>query len=882
MQLIFKCIVRAASLLTLAFVFSGLWSCSTQKDSFVNRAYHSINAKYNGFWNARESFYQGVKNLEELHTDNYEQVLSIFRYGTEQDAASIRGNMDVTYEKASLVIRRHSMNIRGTEHNKWIDESYFLIARSHFFKRDYTLGILTFEHIIRMYDTKRAYDSKVWIAKSYNQLERYEQALRMFDVLERNHRDGLLRDETTALFRKAYADYYFRQGNFRQAASQLEKGLPYMQSRSDRVRMTFIQAQLYHHAGDYALAQQNFERVLGMRPDRNMAFQARIGMAMAYDPSVGGLAFIRSELRKMLDEDRNRLYRDQIYYALGQLALRDNDESLAVRMYNQSIEASVDNNMQKGLSFLRLGEIYFAHPDYLQASIFYDSATTFLPRSYDDFEIVSKRQLVLSTLTQLNQVIAREDSLQHLASLPEDQQKAAVDAIIADLREQERIREQEERERMQTMRDAGQMARHTRGMGDQDRSWYFYNTNAMANGEMEFFSRFGDRPLEDLWRISNKQMIAGGFGMDFMDVEGMESQEDTLELDEFDPQTYLRNIPNTEEQMQASRERKMRAQYNISIIFRDQLNDMDNAANSFAAVVRDYPGMELELPAYYHLYFLHRERNDLAAAELVKNDLLRLYPESEYAMIIGDPNYADRVRSRQRMVERLYEESYHAFLSGRHDIISRNRKALDTLEASRELRARFDYLLAISKGKNDDKAVFFAALQDVVDSHGGTQVHEPASLLLASLEMTGMGPGPGVAGMEGKTTRVNREPIDSPFSFSPDAVHFFILLVNTSHMDHREVNGAITAFNEVRETDGLSVSSIQYADDKQLITVTNFRNMEAGMEYFLEFTSWDDFPAGPEGGLQPFVISVDNYPGFYQDKELEEYRRFFDYYYLHL
>ncbi len=862
-------------------------SCSTQKDSFVNRAYHTINAKYNGFFNARESYRDGVGQLAELHNDNYEQILSIFRYGTEQDAGSVSSNMDVAYEKASLVIRRHSMNIRGKEHNRYIDESYFLIGRSHFFKRDYTLAILTFEYIIRQYDTHRSHDAKVWIAKSYNEQERYEQALRMFNMLEQHYRNGILTDETTALFRKAYADYYIRQGKYPEAARQLQMGIPYEKSRSERVRLTFIQAQLYHHSEKFAEAQQAFEKVLSMRPDRNMAFQASIGMAMAYDPSVGGSGFIRDELMDMLSAERNREYRDQIYYALAQLALRQGDEKEAISMLRKSAEVSQTNDMQKGLSFLRLGEIFFEHPDYKTANQYYDSAATFLPHSYDDYELVRRRQQMLSNLTQLSRVIAHEDSLQTLAALPAAEQEAIVEAIIEDLREQQRLREEAERQRQAAMRDAAQRARQTRGMSDHDRGWYFYNTTAMDNGKNEFFGRFGERPLEDLWRISNKQMIAGDFGMDMPGFEDMEHEEDTLVFDEFDKEKYLRNIPNTEEQLLVSKNRQVEAYFNKGMLFKDQLNDPANAIRCFETLVEYFPKTDRELPAYYHLYFMLREQGDAAAAERVKNSLVQLYPDSEYARIIGDPGYADRIRERQTLADNLYRESYNAFFAGRYDVIGRNMEALDTLEVSRELKARFAYLHAIATAKTERHAIFVSELQRVVDEFHDTPVHQPASTLLASLDagdsMIASSGSDEVRPPSESNVQRERAPISSPFTFSPDAAHFFVLIVNDNHHDPRDLNNIVNNFNkEVYADTELAVSNIYFEGSKHLVTVTNFKGKETGMQYYRTIMQSENLSElDPDGNtIEYYVISVDNYPLFYQEKELDAYRHFFEHYYL--
>ncbi len=879
-----KIFLRILPLLGPVFFLLLFQGCSTQKDSFVNRTFHQINAKYNGYFNAKEIFNESMKTLSDAHTDNYEHVLSVFRYGTEQDAASISSNMDVIYEKASLVIRRHSMDIRGEEHNKWIDESYYLIGRSHFFNRDFTLAILTFEYIIRQYDTRRSHDAKVWIAKSYHEQERNEQALRLLETLERRYNDGLLKDETVVMFRKAYADHFIRQERFEQAARQLEAGLPYVAGRHEKARLTFIQAQLYHHAGHFARAQETYERVLDMRAGREMRFQARIGMAQAYDPAVGGSGFIRDELMDMMADSRYDEFQDQIYYALAQLYMRQGDKDRAIENYLASTEVSRDNDMQKGLSFLRLGEIYFDHPDYGKANLYYDSASTFLPHSYDEIDKVRERQQVLSGLAQLSEVIAREDSLQHLASLSDDKQQAIVADIIEELQEQERQRQEAERQRQQEMREAGRMARQGQRMGrGLDGGWYFYNTTAMANGEMEFFSNYGERPLEDLWRISNRQMAGADFN-GFDDMAGFDDllaeEEDTSELDEYDPETYLRNIPNSEEELSASIERQVQAYFNKAMLFRERLNDLGNAIQSFTELVNNFDGSGKELQAYYYLYHMHRETGNHAAAEQIKNTLLENYPDSEYAMIIGDPHYAENVRQRQNLANKLYEQSYRAFFAGRYDLISQNRAALDTLEVSHELEAKFAYLHAMALGQNDDKELFMIELQHVVDNYEDTPVHQPASVLLASLHEAEE---QRLAAAPEETSRRERDPIDTPYNYSPDAVHFFVLIVQTDHHDPATVNNAITQFNDDHfEEENLSVNNIYFEEGKQLLTITNFEHMESGMEYYQQWQQHQELETVRSAHIEPFVISVDNYPMFYQDKEVEEYRTFFDYYYLEI
>ncbi len=877
--------VRRSWILGLSLIVATLLQsgCSTQKNSFVNRTYHQLNAKYNGYFNARESFSEGVRRLAGVHTDNFEEVLSVFSYGTAQDAVSVSAYMDVAYEKASLVIRRHSMNIRGEEYNQWIDESFFLIGRSHFFKRDFNLAILTFEYIIRSYDTPRSFEAKVWIAKCYHEQERYEQAQRMLEMAMEDHQDGLMTNEGSALLLKTYADHHLRQENHGRAAEYLDKAIPYIDSKSDRVRMTFILAQLYHRAGNFSLAQQTFGRVLDLKPGFDMAFQARIGMAVAFDPAVGGGGNIRSQLMQMLDNSRNDPFRDQIYYALAQLSVRQGDEAGAIEMYQRAASFEGGNDMQKGLAFLRLGEIYFGHPDYLEASMYYDSAQTYLPRSYSDYQMVQSRQSVLSGLARQAAIIAREDSLQRLARMPGDQQRAVAQSIIDAIRDEERLALEQETETARAMQDAARLARQAGRIDTQDRGWYFYNANAIEQGKNEFFGRFGERPLADMWRLSAKQdAMAGGFGMD----EFMEEREEAMDevADRYDIDAYLRNIPNSQEALRASEERMANAHYQMAMIFRDHLGDPFQALERLEFIVNDFPGSPREPYAYYYLVLMNRQMGRFQEAAAMLERLLRAHPDSEFSRILGDPMYAERIRERESLGQRMYQESYMAFSSGRYDVVERHMQALDTMQVDRDLRARFNYLYALSRSRVGDSEAFAGALRNVVNDYEGSPVHQPAAILLASLEsapresLAANGDADAAATHPDSTREGN--PPETVFQYGADQRHFVVVLVNSSLVNPTTLVGVLEAFHsEEYETSDLSVSNVYFEENRQLITVASFQDKDAATAYFGALPN-EVTPESLEGVLHFFIISVDNYPLFFQNQLVEEYVLFHDFYYL--
>jgi tetratricopeptide (TPR) repeat protein len=863
--------------LILILFFAG---CSTQKNTLLNRNYHSITTKYNGYFNARESYREGLTRLSNMHEDNYENVLSIFKYGSEQQMGTISANMDVAYQKASTAIRRHSMNIRGVEYNRWIDDSYYLIARSHYFRRDFNLAVLTFEYIIRQYESPLKYKSMIWVAKSYIQTGQYNNALQALERASRNKEEGLLDNEAVLLYHMVYADYFLQQQNYLDASPHLEQAANLSGNRNQRTRLTFILAQSYHMEQNYAAAQQAYGRVLKMNPGFEMAFQARINMAMAFDTGSGDARFILSELEGMLRDNKNREFRDQIYYALAQFSMRQSNTDKAIEYYNLALENHRGNNSQKGLSFLRLGEIYFDKQEYRQAARLYDSTMVYLSREYPEFENAGNRNVVLRELAVHLRVIEREDSLQRLAGLSAADRNAILDQIIEDIQEQEKIERELEQERARMRQD---MARHGRSRtqmdGTSEGGWYFYNPSAMSFGRNEFYAKWGERELEDLWRISNKRIMAFGDTGDFeMDGEEMPAGGRVTRA------SLLENVPTTPEKMQASNAKLARAYYNKGIIFKDRLVDTESALNSFETLISRFPQSEHKLYSAYFLHTLYTAASNTNRAQIYKNMIIQDFPDTDFAKILSDPNYAENVRMRQDRVKNIYKQAYEAYLSGNYETAGVYAHQADTLEQTLEQSAQFSYLKALIIGKTSDTYDFVESLTYVKENFEGTKVHEPAANLLAYLGSSGLGTeGESAQRRERRSTGDTEtdEIVDfmekSPFVYRPGSVHFYVLVVNTRNLQIRQLRADINDFNRDRYSDeNLNLSTLFFDERRQLVTITNFPDSEKAIAYgqmLTEFLTQKEHDTEHYNG---FIISVDNYPVFYQERKLEEYLQFYN------
>ncbi len=871
-------------LLIGTFITLGV-SCSTKKNTIVNRNFHSITTKYNGFFNARESYNAGVKKLEQLHEDNFEDVLSIFRYGSKQQASSVAGDMETAYQKASTAIRRHSMNIKGVEYNRWIDDSYFLIAGSHYFKGDYNLAILTFQYIIRQYESPLKYLSMIWIAKAQVRAGDYFNAQQTLERLSRDLGNGNFTTEARLFYNMVYADLFLQQKNYRQAAPYLTKAAELAPNKKLRTRLIYILAQSYQQDQNFRMAQQTYARVLKLRPDYQMAFQTRINMAMAFDPATGDSNFILSELQGMLRNNHNKEFRDQIYYALGQFSMRQNNESKAIEYYTTGLENFKGNKSQRGILFLRMAEISLNNKQYLNAADQLDSTMLYLSREYPAYTQASNQHSILKDLALNMRRIQREDSLQRLALMPPEQRNAVLDQIIEKIEEEERLEKQREQERtlmrQQMMRSGRNQAMGAGGEG----GWYFYNPSAISFGRNEFYAKWGERELQDLWRISNKRIISFGETATSGQEQSMSENSDG----KVSRASLIQNIPTTPEKMEESKEKVALSHYNIGVIFKDRFNDPSSAISSFETLINNHPSHHNRLLGAYFLYLLHQQSNNIPRADIYKNLIIREFPETDFALILSDPSYRQKIAERENRFQSIYSSAYLAFSSGDYNKASNliNQGLTDTTDLNRNLAARFKFLKALIFARTNQNEALINQLTLIRDNYKETEVHQPAMNLLAFLGTSGMLTASNIASVNGQqqlngaaARPVTLPPGAAVFSNKPNSVHFYVFVVNTRNVQLRVIRNEINTFNRDAFADNsLNMSTLFFDQNRQLLTITNFPDAAKAMDYGARLNALlldKDFDPS---AYESFAISVDNYPVFYQERKLDDYLEFFRFWY---
>lgn len=871
----------------IALLIVAAVACSTKKNTFIRRAYHNLSAHYNTYWNGNESLKDGVADLSKNVRDNYTRILTVANYGTDAEATKLNAPMDRAIAKASIVIQRHSMFFNKKERVKWIDDSYMLIGKAYFYKHDYTAAKRTFDFVMRKYNYNPIqYNAMLWQARTLLQQKNYGDAGSMLDLLQSKIETEKVPFSVIRDIPLVYADYFILQKNYSPAKDFLLKGVGLNKSKKVQARLYFILGQIADQEKNQANATEYYSKVIKSSPSYEMAFNARINMANSFDINTGDKQAIEKALSKMSKEFKNKDFRDQIYYALAQLAFKENNDTLAIHYLRLSVAVSVKNDFQKTTSALKLADIYFERQNYRLAQVYYDSTMQFLPKDYPNYEELTAKTATLTTLVTNLGIVQKEDSLQKLAAIPEAELAKVIDKIIDDLKKADLLKKEKEAQEQLAGATGGNFGKAMENPSQlSGGGWYFYNTSAMSFGYTEFLKKWGRRKLEDNWRLSNKRPVYTEETLTAAVTSDSTKNDSTkaLSTDPRSRKTYLQNIPLTAEMMQASNDRISTALFNLGFIYQEGLGDTPKSIASFEDLLRRYPKDKNALKTNYQLYLSYKAIPDSVKADAYRLLIVNNYPESDYARIITEPNYNIELLAKKNRVSTLYSETYRAFTKAQYKtVIIYSNEAMASYK-DKDLLPKFEYLRALSYGKTDNTDSMLIALGKLIKAYPASEITPLAqSILGANAKSPILSNLTTLSSPVSDSLNVADTLLPSLYSYLPNSSHFYVILLdektaNISAIRIRIADYVVKNFS----TDNLSINTIVLDGGWQMITVSSFRNMAKAMNFYQAIEQDTYVFASLEApSYKQFIISTENYPVFYREKDTGGYMKFFNRKYL--
>ena len=878
-----------AGLALIVLVVSG---CSTTRDGLLYRAFHNTHAKYNGFFYAKEAMAEAEVILFEEYTENWDEILPIFPPVDESTAQQVYPLMERAIEKCTNVVDKHTMSpsrrdqkdMKRPELNKWIDDNYDIIARAHLIKGEKEKALEIFQYLVRTLDYPDAQAwSNAWMARTYMAMD---DRVRANNTLIKAAQINRVEDPAVrAYVYQVYADFHLKNGDVEAAIGMLEKALKHIEKEKESARTLFILAQCYEFTGQSEDAIARYNRVVDIRTPYELEFYSKIKQAMAFDRRDGNSDPIIELLEDMLEDDKNEIYQDQIYYALATLALEERRKDEGVDLLLQSLSVNLDNTRQRMKSYLQLGDIYMEELDYENAQAYYDSARTFMEDENERFDEVDAMADNLTELVDNLMVITEQDSLLEICDLSEEDRQDRIQEIIFQL-------EDEAEQRREAAIAAAEAELENAGDNGAGMFWP-YNAQLKIAGRRNFRDFWGDRILEDHWRRSMKMMAA--FSDEFGDgEENLTNTEEASEVggDEIPSvEELLAGLPCDSVARDGSVAMIAEAYYNAGLVYKEKLSDLENAIDTWTELTERMDESAFHPTTYYQLYrtYLQREVEEnyqspfceTCNSEYWSALVLERYPDSEWAILIENPDFVDQEeikREEERLayealLQRYYAKAYQEVLMACGEIIKYNQ--------SNHYYCKYLILKAQSTGAlsartGGDRSGYFNELQYVIRNCPDSEEEEYARELLLALDPSSLRAG------KDEANASEPEAVDVVWEHKPYLEHYFGILVPVGRGNVEELKATISDFNgSFYESKNLRVTANLINRNFQIILVKDFKRQDYSLEYFDVFqANTSMLEAINSSGYRSFTITTENYISLFKNKEMDSYIEWFEEVYL--
>lgn len=854
--------------------------CSTKRNTFVTRTFHNTTSRFNGYFYANESVKEAVARLEKNHKDDYSQIIPVLIHPSPDEAKGVFPDMDKAIKKLSLVIQRHTITTKSKKEIpgacKWIDDSYLLMGQAHFYKRDFFSSIESFEYVAKTYKTlPTRFKGMMWLIRSYDELGSISEAESMIDLLvEEKEFPKEYKGELAAI--EAY--HFILRDNYGGALKPLNVAISLAKKKKLRARYLFIEAQLEQKLGKNKRASSLYSEVIKINPGYELTFNAQINRARCYDAGTPGAGVaIKKELNKMLKDEKNTEYFDQIYFVLAEISEKENDMPQCINYLNKAIRASVSNTNQKAIAYLKLADISFSNADYKPAQAYYDSTVALIKPGFPNYDLIVNKKNSLSELVKNINIIAIQDSLRLIAKMDSAGRNAKIEKIILQIAAAEKKKEEEQ---LLQQQQALQVTPLTpQGATPQNTGqWYFYNPTTVNFGVSEFRKKWGERKLEDNWRRASKEIVleelSAGNGPNDPASAADSSKKAVKKIsNKKSKEYYLQNLPLTEDALKKSDEKIIDAYYSLGAIYKEQLSNNSKSAESFEEMLKRYPENKYKLSTYYQLYRLYLTMGDNAKADFYKNIFLAKYPETEYAKIIANPDYNKQKEANLSEAEKLYSETFQLYKDSNYTTVLAKCQVADTALGKNPLTSKFDLLEALAIGRTQGIDAFEGALTRIIIKYPKEEVKDKAQEYLDLIKQQKSGKNNGITDVK-KDSLLNNV---AQYLYNKDADYLWVFVYD-GPIDINKIKNELSNINsDYYSLENLSIENILLDAGKQLISVKTFTGKEKAMVYFNLITKDKKaiFSALDESKLKTFVISAENFPLFYKAKNINDYMAFF-------
>jgi len=860
------------------------WRCSVNKNAFLNRTYHGMTAKYNGYFNANELLSMAIISYEKSRKDDFYDWLPIIPFPSKEESKTMHAAIDTAVKKCTKVIQNHSMpsaeGNKEAEFNPWIDENWLTVGKAFFYRGDYEKALKNFQFIKRFFAKDPSkYIAELWMARVYMQENRLTEAKSLLDELQKT---ALEQNKKTFFSRfskknkkaksdddfvpemnekiqfemyKTRAALYLLKKEPEEVLFPLTKAVSQCPSKRERARLSFVLGQMYLSVNRLDSAKIAFKKAVSPASDYDVSFNGKLNYAI-----LGSSDKDQRSLEKMLRDEKNASYKDQIYYAKGQLELSRGNTPMAKTYFSQSAFFSTKNQRQKALSYEKLGDLAFQERSYLNAQKYYDSCSKVMPQNYPNAELVVSKAAKLAALVEAMDIALYEDSVQRIAKMDDKTQTAFIKAVIKELKEEAQRKKELEAAKLRALQDQANAGSQV-GNGNK---WVFNNAKLRQEGLTEFKKLWGDRKNEDDWRRSSKLTSSIPNPTDAPKDSLLATNPSSPEAnDTLDVETMRKRLPSSDTAYAASVLREIEARYTAGNLYKELLNESQLASEQFDLVLGENTRNITDLSSAFQLFKLNESTGK---SQAYKTHILTYYPQSDAANYILDPDFFEKSKMARSLAEKDYLVALHEYeMQAYQKAYELTEKVVKT-DRTNAYRAEYLLLNVLSFGQiTADKNQIIPKLNAILEEKPGTPQAIKAKEMLDIL----------AKGVSSFTPYQAKK--SSIFQLNDTVTQFILVLPDLEQEeDFDDMKSSVSDFTTKNfKKPKLKITTALTLKGANLLLVADFKSVSLAREYVnLYKASVEEL--GDYQDNKCLIITQENLKKLIETDNFEEYKTFHD------
>ncbi|MAN88607.1 MAG: gliding motility protein [Algoriphagus sp.] len=866
-------------LIFICSIFLG--SCSSERNTFTNRAFHNLTSHYNAYYLADVKINEVLKEVKSNYKEDYTQVLPVF---IPIDSATIQSSnekLESARELASKAIEWHRIS-------KWVDDSYYLIGKVDYLEAQSDDAKNAFKYVnVKSKDRDLRHKALINLLRLYVDLSQFEDANFTIDYLSK---ESKINEENRYELYRTLAYYYEKRRDRSGVIGALDKATEYAQDKKETSRINFILAQLYQREGLDALAFDYYKKAQEGNPPYERSFFAQLYAQQVAELNASkDLRKVRNYYESLYADQKNKDLKDVVVYERALFEEKQGDIPLTVSLLHQAAKEPGSNPRLKGYIYQKLADINFNEfKDYRATKYYLDSALTFIKASDPSAAQIAQQKETLDQYVFHVERIQQNDSLLFLSSLSKEEQTALANQFIKS--EEERLLA--EAKAKEKPKNSGifdnLLAFADRGSGS---SFYFDNAVAMQQGAITFYRTWGNRPLQDNWRRSAVNFQGNTGNNPQATVDSTATTDENNPLNQLpDIETLLAQIPQTAEDKKSLNQELEESYFELGKVLYFDLKEIERSIDNLEVLVREYPNSSKKPEAYYLLYLAQKERG--GNFQQYVGRLNREYPDSQYTYSVNNPEAASG-NIAYLQSSKNYEQAYDLYYNGN---FGESRRIIRSTLEEYPLTRNTERLLLLDimiSGKVESRERFKERLEAYIENTKDAGLVELARNMLKPLlpkeDLASLNQADSTALDSANlnlslkdSVSTEKKLLDSPFKLDENQTHIMVLVMSPEEAEKAAgLVGELENFHAKNFSNSrLKTGNMNMNRENAIYIISPFTNAEKAKEYYLKFMeNFESAKLSKELKDQAFFISIENFQILNRSKNLEEYRAFFEAYY---